>query len=579
MEKQGMVSVFKKLYILFVIIIGVIYISTILIFLKYAQQQRDGEINAMRTTVLHNVSSLEQQLDIIYDLEKNLVSDSRISSLAYDISLNGYERSQLMLGVIGNMQSFQSMNNIIGDITVAFPMREMELSTAEGYRRKEYVSRERAKDITARNLVYDQGQVQMELLYPLTYSTEEDYVPDFGVCITLAEDYLQELIALFGDGEQDGAFFVLDDGEKIQLIPEDEEKEPLLDCWYQAWTKKGGTESFLGKGRCQGTGYLFVSENLPRYGITVVVYQNGWGIDGAAATALLVMGVVLLVIGGLFSAMIFQTNTAVNKPLKKVVQAFEQVQEGNLEIRIFHKPQDEFQYIYSSFNKMVERIQELIENVREQGKLLQNAELIQLQSQINPHFLYNSFYLIRIMAKNESYEQITQFVTSLARYYRFLNKEVDQNIPLSREVEHMENYIDIQQMRFGDKITVDRGVLPEQAAGYRVPKLILQPVIENAYNYGMANILKDGRIRVSYQIEAAFLTIVIEDNGGGGNEENIRQMQEYIEDYKGRAAGHALSNIERRLKLAFGETSGILLEKSDMGGLKVCLRFDMSIQI
>ena len=103
MEKQGMVSVFKKLYILFVIIIGVIYISTILIFLKYAQQQRDGEINAMRTTVLHNVSSLEQQLDIIYDLEKNLVSDSRISSLAYDISLNGYERSQLMLGVIGNM--------------------------------------------------------------------------------------------------------------------------------------------------------------------------------------------------------------------------------------------------------------------------------------------------------------------------------------------------------------------------------------------------------------------------------------------------------------------------------------------
>lgn len=75
-----------------------------------------------------------------------------------------------------------------------------------------------------------------------------------------------------------------------------------------------------------------------------------------------------------------------NKPLKKVVQAFGQVQEGNLEIRIFHKPQDEFQYIYSSFNRMVERIQELIENVKEQGRLLQNAELMQLQSQINPHF-------------------------------------------------------------------------------------------------------------------------------------------------------------------------------------------------
>ena len=65
------------------------------------------------------------------------------------------------------------------------------------------------------------------------------------------------------------------------------------------------------------------------------------------------------------------------------------------------------------------------------GKLLQNAELIQLQSQINPHFLYNSFYLIRIMAKNESFEQIDTFVTSLAKYYRFLNKEVEQNIELA----------------------------------------------------------------------------------------------------------------------------------------------------
>ena len=231
------------------------------------------------------------------------------------------------------------------------------------------------------------------------------------------------------------------------------------------------------------------------------------------------MGVVLLVISILFFEILYQTNTAVNKPLKKVVQAFGQVQEGNLEIRIFHKPQDEFQYIYSSFNRMVERIQELIENVKEQGRLLQNAELMQLQSQINPHFLYNSFYLIRIMAKNESYDQIIQFVTSLAKYYRFLNKEVEQNIPLSREVEHMENYIDIQQMRFGDKITVHKGQLPESAAGFLVPKLILQPVIENAYNYGMSDILKDGQIAISYSLKEPYLCIVIEDNGGGAGAE------------------------------------------------------------
>lgn len=123
MKKQGMVSVFKRLYILFVIIIVIIYVSTILIFLKYAQQQRDVEINRMQTAVVHNVSALEQQLEIIYNLERNLVSDGRISSLAYDISLNGYERSQLMLGLRSNIQGYQSLNNIIKDITVIFPNR------------------------------------------------------------------------------------------------------------------------------------------------------------------------------------------------------------------------------------------------------------------------------------------------------------------------------------------------------------------------------------------------------------------------------------------------------------------------
>ena len=106
MKKQGMVSVFKKLYILFVIIIVIIYVSTIIIFLKYAKQQRNVEIGGMQSAVVHNVSALEQQLEIIYNLERNLVSDGRISSLVYDTSLNGYERSQLMLALLVNMQAF-----------------------------------------------------------------------------------------------------------------------------------------------------------------------------------------------------------------------------------------------------------------------------------------------------------------------------------------------------------------------------------------------------------------------------------------------------------------------------------------
>ncbi|MCI8543359.1 MAG: hypothetical protein HFH95_08605 [Lachnospiraceae bacterium] len=134
-------------------------------------------------------------------------------------------------------------------------------------------------------------------------------------------------------------------------------------------------------------------------------------------------------------------------------------------------------------------------------------------------------------------------------------------------------------MRFGDKITVRLGELPAPAGSFLVPKLILQPVVENAYNYGMADILQDGQIAVDYEIRDGFLYIAVGDNGGGGIEENLEQMREYIRDYQGRAAGHALSNIDRRLKLAYGEGSGVLLERSDLGGLKVVLKLDMSVPL
>lgn len=580
MKKREMGSVFKKLYLLFIVAMAIIYACTIIIFLTYAASQRKVAINAMQVTVRQGASALREQLDIVANLEQNLVSDSRTLSLYQDTNLDAYEISKVRLGLIGSMRSFQSMNHIIQEIAVMFPRQKIELSTVNDLSRKECIPAERIEGDTARSLVYVDGQVQMELWYPLTHSTELDYVPDCGVRVTLAEDYLEDLLELFALEKQSGGFSVLNVGEKLQQIPEEEsaeDKGQLMESWRKAWEVAGCPESFLGNGRCMGKRYLFISEAIPEYGTMLVAYRGGSWLDRSIIMALLVMGGVILLVSGLFFLMLFQTNTTVHKPLQKVVQAFEQVQGGDLSIRISHKYQDEFQYIYSAFNKTVERIEELIENVKEQGRLLQNAELMQLQSQINPHFLYNSFYLIRIMAKNESYEQITEFVTSLAKYYRFLNKEVNQNIPLSREVEHMMNYIDIQQMRFGDKITVTLGELPESAVSFQVPKLILQPIVENAYNYGMADILQDGRIAVSYEIREGFLYIAVEDNGGGGSEENLTQMREYVGDYQGRAAGHALSNIERRLKLAYGEDSGILLEKSELRGLKVTLKMDMSV--
>jgi len=248
-------------------------------------------------------------------------------------------------------------------------------------------------------------------------------------------------------------------------------------------------------------------------------------------------------------------------------------------VRIYHKNQDEFGYIYSSFNHMADRIEELLKNVREQEILVQRAERIQLQSQINPHFLYNSFYNIKFMARNGDYDQIETFVTALAKYYRFLNKETDSAISLGAEAEHMEHYIEIQQMRFGDKISVDIGSVPPAVASLRVPKLILQPIAENAYNYGLRDTLEGGKLWVRYTMEGTRLRIEIGDNGGKMTPGKLEAIGMQMNTFSGEPLNHALTNIHRRLKLTFGDGCGLELAMGEEKGLCVTVVLDTDIRI
>lgn len=581
MEKKNR-SVFRRLYVLFGVSMLVIYISLTAVFLLYAQKQRDNVVEELQNRVYHNTQIMEQQFETIQKLEQNLITDSRLQSLAYDDALNVYERSQLIRSLQAHIQELCAANNSIDKIAIVLPKESREINTETGWGIKTYQALDRKGNDLASTLVYERRKLYMELLYPLTYSTDEEYRPDCGIIITLSQSYFREILEALGGGGT-GAFLALEQKSGVPgvILQTEAEGSQIFQDWKnQNQTADGMEESAAdteqGKLRSHGTEYMLVRRQFPSYGVTVGAYCSARKVGGASAWALAVMGIVLLCITVLFFAILYQTNNAVSRPLHEVVHAFEEVEKGDLDVRIYHEPHDEFGYIYAAFNRMLQRITELMENVREQSRLLQNAELIQLQSQINPHFLYNSFYLIRIMAKNEDYDQITQFVTSLAKYYRFINKEVNQNILLQREVEHMQNYIDIQQMRFGDKITVEHEALPVGVSEYRVPKLILQPIVENAYNYGMKDILEDGKIWIHYVKTETQLEIWIEDNGGGGSEEHLKEMQENIRDYEGRAAGHALSNIERRLKLAYGKGSGLAAQKSGLGGVAMILRLDLT---
>ena len=582
MSKQGTSSVFQKLFLMFLGLVIVVFTVLVGFFVTYVEQQREVEMSGQKNRVTNSASVIEQQLNAIYNVETQLLNDTRVAQLAHRMYEDDYEKSQLILDLLATIQSTQSINSMIDDIVIIFPGEGIELSATNGYHKRYYdVSSFQIDRSTASNqLVLIDNQVEMNVSYPLMNSVDESYIPDYEIRISLSDQYLHDFLENFRNQNLEGAFWVLnEEAENKLLFTSNIRERELLDHWTQSWQANGSPAFYTQQVGCETGEYMFVSAYIEAYDITLVTYQNTLAIAWDLGRELLYLCAIVILMGVLAGIIVVWANHSVNKPIRKIMESFEQVRSGELNVRIYHKKNDEFGYIYDSFNDTVFRIEELIENISEQKALLRNAELMQLQSQINPHFLYNSFYNIKFLAHNEEYEQIETFVTALAKYYRFINKETELNVPLAREVAHMENYIEIQQMRFGDKITVVKEAYPAEVSAFKVPKLILQPIIENAYNYGLRDKLEGGLLSIRYRLEGEYLFIVVEDNGGMMMPEQLEQIKQQIHTYEGDALNHAMTNIQRRLMLAYGEQCGLTLEIGDSGGLRVTLKMNTQVKL
>jgi two-component system sensor histidine kinase YesM len=242
-------------------------------------------------------------------------------------------------------------------------------------------------------------------------------------------------------------------------------------------------------------------------------------------------------------------------------------------VRIDIRASDEFGYLYDTFNNMAASLENLIEISYQQQILAQKAELRQLQSQINPHFLYNSFFTLYRMAKDKDYENITAFLTYLSEYYRYVTRNAQMDVPLEDEVAHAYRYAQIQTMRFGERISISFGELPQKYCGIMTPRLILQPLLENSLNHGLKDVSAGGRLDVSFVEENGRLAISVADNGSGIGEAALaglrREMDSSGNSNGSRSEVTAIVNIHKRLRLKFGEPYGLRLQNAEAGGLRI----------
>ncbi|WP_394136566.1 sensor histidine kinase [Cytobacillus oceanisediminis] len=281
------------------------------------------------------------------------------------------------------------------------------------------------------------------------------------------------------------------------------------------------------------------------------------------------IGLLLVILATLFISF------KITFPIKVLLQYIEQVEKGNLKVRFKSIGNDEIGYLGDRFKQMIDKINDLIN--REYKLQLENKtnQLKVLQSQVNPHFLYNALQSIGTAALKNQVPQIYSSVTHLSKIMRYsMNMEEDM-VPLLKEIEHTKAYLLLQKERFGDQLQFSFK-LDEEAMKIQVPKMILQPIVENYFKHGFDAREKTGEIKIACRQDEFFLDIIVEDNGTGVSETRLDEIQRnLINDQigqKGEETNIGLKNVYVRLKLYYGDRAYLQLRNFEQGGLLVSIK-------
>jgi len=265
-------------------------------------------------------------------------------------------------------------------------------------------------------------------------------------------------------------------------------------------------------------------------------------------------------------------------PLRKLVKAFRQVEEGNLVSIEVETRRDEFNYLFLRFNSMVSRLEVLIHEVFERDVRNQLSELKSLQSQINPHFLYNCFFILNHLIQ-ENTERAVKFSGHLGNYFRFITRNDAMEIPLEMEMQHAFAYVEIQKICYGEKIDVEVEKLAEKHSQLPIARFVVQPLVENAFKYAIEqNTDARGELWIHCEDYGEGISIMVEDNGQQLTDQILRELQLRLLTESANEAGEttALMNIHRRIKLMYGGASGVYVTRSALGGMCVEIRITIA---
>lgn len=259
----------------------------------------------------------------------------------------------------------------------------------------------------------------------------------------------------------------------------------------------------------------------------------------------------------------------VHTPLKLLTDGFGRLAGGDMDFQLDYAKNNEFGYLAAHFNQMVWKLRDTVTRMYRQRILMQQAQIKQLQAQINPHFLYNSFYILENMIAMEDCETAALFSRRLAQYFRYVTRDARDRVPLSEELDHVRSYVEIQKIRFGRRLEIEFPENPPGAEAILLPRLTLQPIVENAFVHALEHCAR-GTLSVRLTETDEGMRVEVENDHFDASAERVEQMQRELEDEDPNREVTGLMNVHRRLKLT--QNSGLRFEKVEPDRLRIVLQ-------